>query len=158
MDGAHIRYFDFFCRLSVTDARIVLSSLSETARQVFVSLMMPGIRETPHSWLLCRNCLGPSIFGGGWAPVLISQGQLSVYRQELPIIQHLIFVRHCARHFHALSHLSLTTALRSRRENRHRVACQGHTSGQWWSQGPGPCVLPTRIEMSGISLQLWYES
>lgn len=43
--GAHIRYFDFFCRLSVTDARIDLSSLSERAKQVLV-LMVLGARET----------------------------------------------------------------------------------------------------------------
>ena len=44
--GAHLRYFDFFCRLSVTDARIDLSSLSERTKKVFVSVNDPMDKGT----------------------------------------------------------------------------------------------------------------
>ena len=149
---AHIRYLDFFCRLSVTDAKIDLSSLSERAKQVIVSLVMSQARETPRCWT-CSYCVGirdctlPGTLNSslGWVPAPVSQGQLSVCSQELPVIQDLIF----ARHFHVLSHVSL----RSRGGNRLRVACQGHKAGQRRSQGRGSMGLPpewSRQESPGV--------
>lgn len=95
-----MRYLDFFCRLSVTDARMDLSSLSERAKQGLVSVRVAGRKA--NSNLLALQ-LRP-----------VSQGQLSMWGQELPVTQPLTFAKRCARHFCALSHVSLQTALRNR--------------------------------------------
>lgn len=53
-----MRYFDFFWRLSVTDARTDLSSLSERAKKVFVSVNDPrdkGTSKLLDFESLCRN-------------------------------------------------------------------------------------------------------
>lgn len=49
-----MRYLDFFCRLSVTDARMDLSSLSERAKQVFVSVNVARGRQTPMARLAVK--------------------------------------------------------------------------------------------------------
>lgn len=63
--GAHIRYFDFFCRLSVTDARIDLSSLSERAKQVYVSFS--DARGKGNSTLLIVTMQKPGV-DPAWDP------------------------------------------------------------------------------------------
>lgn len=102
------------------DARIDLSSLSERAKQVLVLMMLGQGKLHIAGFIVTRNQVlypawdSQSSPGAEPGPGPAPQSQSPKISLVCGDQEHLIFARHCAGRFRALSHLSLTAALRIR--------------------------------------------